>query len=166
MFFLVDYENVGGSGLQGAEYLGREDTVVLFYSGSCEVMQYRYMQAVKENAGELVCVRLKKKRKNAMDMYITVYVGRLMERGRTPEEGGEVCQGDPASGAPDGTDLRIAILSHDRGYESAIEYCEGYGTLPATPCLCGSIEDAILRLDAASERGQKIAELRRRVPIG
>ncbi len=151
MYFLIDYENVGSSGLQGAEYLEPGDTVVIFYSGSCEVMQYRYMQAVKEHAGHLECVRLKKKRKNALDMYIAVYTGQLLEREHQ------------VTGRKD---LRIAILSHDHGYESVYEYCEGYGDLPVLLCLCTNVEEAILRLDTASSRAGRIAELRRRVPIG
>lgn len=144
MFLLIDHENVGSAGMQGAEYLREEDTVVIFYSGSSEVIQYRYMRALKERAGRLECIRLKKRRKNALDMYIAVYTGQVTAAG----EG-----------------QRIAIISHDRGYEAVCEYCGEYAAGSASVCLCADIEEAILRLDAGSERGQQLSEQRHRVPI-
>ena len=30
MYFLIDFENVGSEGLKGAEYLLKEDTVIIF----------------------------------------------------------------------------------------------------------------------------------------
>ena len=145
MFFLIDYENVGSGGLQGAEFLECGDTVIFFYSESCEAAQFRYMRPMREKVGDLRSVRIIKQRRNAADLYIAVCLGRLTERGA---EGG------------------IAIISKDRGFVSAKEYTEEYGEGRTEVCISPTIEDAILRLDAASWRGQRIAELRRRVPIG
>ena len=42
MYFLIDYENVNQAGLEGTEFLNKDDTVIVFFSKSCKnIISYR-----------------------------------------------------------------------------------------------------------------------------
>lgn len=98
---LVDYENVNGSnGLKGADVLCSNDTLIIFYSGSCGKIRYDYMQEIKESGCEFRIVKLKGKGKNALDFYIAAECGIISERGEN----------------------QIAIISNDKGFQAVIDF--------------------------------------------
>jgi len=50
---LVDYENVcSTNGLRGVEYLNEKDTLILFYSQSCEKIRSEYIEAIEKSCCE------------------------------------------------------------------------------------------------------------------
>ncbi|MCD8018529.1 MAG: PIN domain-containing protein [Clostridiales bacterium] len=65
--FLIDYENVNESGLDGAEHLYRTDSLAVFYSKACGNISRKMMNMILESRCEFYAFRLKKAGKNALD---------------------------------------------------------------------------------------------------
>lgn len=51
MLFLIDYENVGNTGMKGSDYLDSGDHVIIFYSEARKNMEMRIMSGQK-NCGD------------------------------------------------------------------------------------------------------------------
>lgn len=100
---LVDYENVNGSnGLKGVDVLDKDDTLIIFYSGSCSKIRYDYMQQIKQSGCEFRIIKLKGKGKNALDFYIAAECGIISERG----------------------ERQVAIISNDKGFQAVIDFLQ------------------------------------------
>ena len=98
---LVDYENVHGChGLKGADALNEKDTLIIFYSNSCEKIRYDAMQKIRESGCGFRVIKLKEAGKNALDFYIAAECGRISEQG----------------------EREIAIISNDKGFQAVIDF--------------------------------------------
>ena len=104
---LIDYENVNNSGLDGTEYLTKNDYVTLFYSHSSGTIQQGYFDGLINNSGSFNIVKLSQTRKNALDYYIAIRVGEIIKE--YPNE-------------------KLLIVSKDKGYYAVLEYCESLKT--------------------------------------
>lgn len=101
MYFLIDYENVNYAGLEGTEFLQKEDTVCIFFSGvSDKIVAYR-MKDIEMSGCSLEICKLKNIRKNALDFYIASKVGEIFATDRN---------------------AKIAIVSADNGFASVLDY--------------------------------------------
>lgn len=49
MHFMIDYENTGGQGLKGAEYLVADDEVTIFYSQVCDKIEYGVLKKILDS---------------------------------------------------------------------------------------------------------------------
>lgn len=101
MYFLVDYENIGNSGLRGSEHLTHEDAVIIFYSGTCHSIENRYLNNFTRSGCWFEAVPLQKAYQNALDFYIATKVGELFGVGYR--------------GA-------VGIVSKDKGYLAVKDY--------------------------------------------
>lgn len=101
MWLLVDYENVRCSGLTGVEWLGPQDSLVLFYSDACEVMRRGVMDTIDQSGCWFETVKLDKPGKNALDFYITSYLAELAAGGECDE---------------------LALITRDNGFNAVICY--------------------------------------------
>lgn len=101
MYFMIDYENTGGQGLRGAEYLGAEDKVIIFYSKSCDKIEYGLLKLILDSGSGLELCRLERSGKNALDFYIASMLGEIFGGGY---------QG------------KAAIVSRDQGFKAVQEY--------------------------------------------
>ena len=98
---LVDYENVHGChGLKGADALNTKDTLIIFYSSSCEKIRYDAIQEIRESGCRFRVIKLKEAGKNALDFYIAAECGRISEQG----------------------EKEIAIISNDKGFQAVIDF--------------------------------------------
>lgn len=101
MYFLIDYENVNFAGLEGTEFIGNNDTVIIFFSNCCSTIQaYRMMDIHQSHCKFEIC-KLKNRGKNAMDFYIATKVGEIF--------------------ANDGN-ARVAIVSIDKDFAALVDY--------------------------------------------
>lgn len=101
MYFLIDYENVNYAGLEGTEFLEKEDTVIFFFGeGSDKIVNYRVADIEKSGCHFEIC-KLKNVRKNALDFYIASKVGEIFALDR---------------------DAKVAIISTDKDHQSVIDY--------------------------------------------
>ena len=98
---LVDYENVCSTdGLKGAEYLNENDTLILFYSQSCEKIRAEYIEAIEISGCAFKTYKLKRSGKNALDFYIASECGYLSQTGET----------------------QIIIISKDKGFSAIADF--------------------------------------------
>ncbi len=101
MYFLIDYENVNHSGLEGFDRLKETDTIVLFYSETCEKMRrFRLDQLLEANC-DWEIYELMNAGKNALDFYIASKVS-------------EIITTDP--------EACIGIVSKDKGFSAVKDY--------------------------------------------
>ena len=70
MLFLVDYENVGNTGLRGYHYLDTTDQIVVFYSEAKKHMERRTLDDITGSGCVFEICKLIKSGKNALDFYI------------------------------------------------------------------------------------------------
>lgn len=101
MYFLIDYENVNYAGLEGTEFLQKEDTVCFFFSDACNKIVAHRMKDIEVSGCNMEVYKLKNIRKNALDFYIASKVG-------------EILAVDP--------NAKIAIVSADNGFASVLDY--------------------------------------------
>ncbi len=101
MYFLIDYENVNYAGLEGTEFLEKDDTVIFFYSDKCDkIVSHRVKDIEKSGCAFEIC-KLKKARKNGLDFYIASKVGEIFAMDR---------------------DAKIGIISGDNGFQAVLDY--------------------------------------------
>lgn len=101
MYFLIDYENVNYAGLEGTEFLEKNDVVSFFYSDHCDkIISYRMKDIEKSGCAFEIC-KLKNVRKNGLDFYIASKVGEIFAMDRN---------------------AKIAIVSADNGFQALLDY--------------------------------------------
>ncbi len=145
MLFLIDYENVRNAGMRGAKYLQPSDYVIVFYSGSAQVMETRYLTAIRNSGCMFETCRLVKTRKNGLDFYIATRLGELF-------------------GA--GFDGNAVIVSGDEGFQSLREYWQSRSKPPRRVLVNESIERGIISANENDERTAAIREQLKSQDIG
>ena len=58
MYFLIDFENTGSSGLKGVEYLTEEDRICIFFSQCCGKIENGLLRRIMESRCEIDGVKL------------------------------------------------------------------------------------------------------------
>ena len=132
---LVDYENVATTdGLKGAEYLHENDTIVIFYSQSCEKVRAEYIEMIERSKCEFRAYKLVKTGKNALDFYIATECGCLSAS----------------------SERQICIISRDKGFAAIADFfrikCESQNTMVL---VAPNIEKALLALNAPEDAERK-----------
>lgn len=135
MYFLIDYENVNYAGLEGTEFLEKEDTISFFFSEKCDkIVGYRMMDI--DNSGCTFEIRkLINARKNAVDFYIASKVGEIFAMDRN---------------------AKIAIISADKDYQSVIDYWKPRLTVPNQLVKARTIAKAINNVNGEGERKRRV----------
>lgn len=124
IYFLIDFENVLSSGLEGAEYLLPTDHLEIFYSNAAPNAIGHYLQAIKYSHCSFEAIKLVRKGKNGLDFYIASRIGEIRASG---------------------VNKRIAIISRDTGYTAVKDYID-YKYVKAKKIILGnSIKSAILQ---------------------
>ncbi len=132
---LVDYENVATTdGLKGAEYLHENDTLIIFYSQSCEKIRAEYIEMIERSQCEFKAYKLVKTGKNALDFYIATECGCLSAS----------------------SERQICIISRDKGFVAITDFfrikCESQNI---TVLVAPNIEKALLSLNAPEDGERK-----------
>ncbi len=137
MYFLIDYENVNYAGLEGTEFLEKEDTVSFFYSDACDkIVAYR-MKHIKESGCNLEICKLKSKGKNALDFYIASKIGEIFAADH---------------------DAKVAIISEDKDYKALIDYWRPRLQVQNQFVLCKSLAKAINSICGEGKRKKLVKE--------
>ena len=144
MQILIDYENVGTAGLNGAEYLCEDDTVTLFYSPASSNIERQHIEAMENQSGGFDIVKLRMVGKNGLDFYIAVKVGQIAELY---------------------PDAKVLIVTKDSGYQAIRDYCQGYTALKNRVIIKGDIEEGIVAMDGDTARRKLILNKRERISI-
>lgn len=99
--FMIDLENTRSRGLQGAEYLNSEDSIIIFCSEACKRVEWGKMQQVIDSGSRMEICRLQNTGKNALDFYIASKIGEIY------------------GGGYEGV---TAIISNDKGFRAVQDY--------------------------------------------
>ncbi len=99
-YFLIDYENVNGSGLAGCEKLGREDHIVIFFTANANKLDMRHIADHGEAALNMIEVPAGRQ---SADIHIGSYLGYLIGSGAAK-------------------DHRIVIVSKDTDFDNVIRF--------------------------------------------
>lgn len=133
MYFLIDYENVNYAGLEGTEFLEKDDTISFFFSDASEkIISYRMMDIKKAGCEFEIC-KLKNIRKNALDFYIASKVGEIFGVNR---------------------DAKVAIISTDKDHQSVIDYWHPRLATPSQLVRAKTIANAIKVVSGEEVRKQ------------
>lgn len=132
--FLVDYENVFAVGLKGAEYLNEKDSVIIFYSKSCQNIRKDEMDSILQSGCEFKAYKLVQAYKNGLDFYIAAEAGALAVNG----------------------EKQIAIISNDTGFNAVVDFLKmKYSGEGLWACKAPSIEKAIIKSNDPEEKGRR-----------
>ncbi len=99
-YYLIDFENVGLTGLKGNQKVVKEDEIMIFFSTTCCKIDMR--ELTECGSGCLKFIEIPAGNQS-LDMHISSYIGYLSCRHK--EEG-----------------CHIAVISKDRGYEAVIRH--------------------------------------------
>ena len=136
MVFLVDYENVHASGLEGIENLKSNDEVIIFYSVNATNIPLDMAAKIKESLAKVIFKCVDVGHANALDFKLVTYLFCGINRRR-----------------------KYAIISKDLGYREAIEMASelNYGNVAQYETIAQGINKDFVRLM------KKIAELESQV---
>lgn len=103
-YFLIDYENVNISGLEGVSNLTADDVVIVFYSNNANTLTFELHRKINESKAEFQFQKVDCTEKNALDFQLCSYLGFLI-RDKLNEAGNI-----------------YYIVSNDKGYKVLIDY--------------------------------------------
>lgn len=129
MHFLIDFENVGLSGLVGIEHLTRKDSLYIFHNAQKAQLPIKLMDAICKTRCLFSSIQLVRGGKNALDFYIAAKVGEIGSK-----------SGDT-----------ICIISKDQGFAAVQDYIFCY--LRKTVILSTCISDALEDIETYRESG-------------
>jgi len=84
-YFLVDYENVNISGLDGITKLTAEDFIIIFYSDNANTLTFGMHKKINETKAEIKFQKVAVNEKNALDFQLCTYLGFLIRDTMTEE---------------------------------------------------------------------------------
>ena len=99
--FLIDYENVSSSGLDGLETLTAQDTIYIFYTENADRLTFDAHRRLMECAANVQYFKVETGSKNALDFQLVSYLGYLVHGNRQS---------------------RYYIISKDAGFDSVIKF--------------------------------------------
>jgi hypothetical protein len=104
--YLVDFENVQGSGLEGLQSLGSDDVVYIFYSANADKITFDLHRQLNETQAKVQYVLVKVGHKNALDFQLATYLGYLVANH---------------------ADERFFLVTHDGGFDAIATFWKDNG---------------------------------------
>lgn len=104
-YYLVDYENVHKTGLNGIDELEKNDKVIIFYSQHADKLPFSLHSQIIETKAEITYFEVDTVGKNALDFQLSSYIGYML--GKHPKC---ICY----------------IISKDSGYENVCNFWRKY----------------------------------------
>lgn len=144
MLFLIDYENVGRSGMRGCEYLNEQDHIIVFYSEDKKNAERRSLEHITASGCMFEICKLCRAGKNALDFYIASRLGELIGSGYAGIS---------------------VIVSNDSGFQAVRDYWEKKAADRRKVYLSSCIEDGIMSGNENNERTKELRHLREMLAI-
>ncbi|MBQ9032914.1 MAG: hypothetical protein IJ106_15920 [Parasporobacterium sp.] len=104
--YLLDFENVHDSGINGVTALTEKDELCIFYSEKSEHMSFDTHVNIMKSLAKVKYIKLRRSAKNYLDFQLVTHLGYIIGAGM---EG------------------PFYIISKDTGYDSAIDYWKDHG---------------------------------------
>ena len=80
--YLVDYENVNSSGIEGIKNLKLKDKVYIFYSEQIKTIPFEKSIELVKSKAQIEFIEIKKAGKNYLDFQLSTYLGYLIGKGK------------------------------------------------------------------------------------
>ena len=77
-YYLIDYENVKTSGLEGITKLTEEDVVIIFYTDNANTLTFELHQRLNESKAQIHFQKTAVGTKNALDFQMASYLGYIV----------------------------------------------------------------------------------------
>ena len=119
-YFLVDYENVNVSGLNGITKLSDNDVVVIFYSDNADTLTFSLHKRLNETKAALQYQKVKAGVKNALDFQLSSYLGFLIRDNMKKDSSVEPSARDDS--IEDADEDLYYVVSKDQGFAVLSEY--------------------------------------------
>lgn len=103
--FLIDFENVNSSGLNGINRLDSSDQVIIFYSENADSMTFDLHEQINSSKAYIFFQKVDVGLKNALDFQLATYLGYL------------ICENEKEH-----KDAYYYLVTKDRGYASLVTY--------------------------------------------
>lgn len=103
MYILVDYENVRTKGLEGVKYLTKDDTLIIFYSNTCNTIWNDEYRKIRKSKCRWEIKKLLRTSKNGLDFYIASKIGSILV---------------------ENPNAYVGIVTNDNGFQAIIDYWE------------------------------------------
>lgn len=105
-YYLVDYENVHKTGLNGIDELEKNDNVIIFYSRHADKLPFSLHSQIIETKADITYFEVDTVGKNALDFQLSSYIGYVLGKHHKC-----ICY----------------IISKDAGYENVCNFWRKYG---------------------------------------
>ena len=102
--YLIDYENVNESGLEGVKSLKSDDQVHIFYSDQIKTIPFERSIELSQSRARIEYIQTRKTAKNYLDFQLTTYLGFLIGKGEKGE---------------------VIVVSNDKGFDSVVDFWKG-----------------------------------------
>ncbi len=102
--YLIDYENVNESGLEGVKSLKSDDQVHIFFSDQIKNIPFDRSIELTQSRAKIEFIRTHKTAKNYLDFQLSTYLGYLIGRGEKGE---------------------VIVVSNDKGFDSVVDFWKG-----------------------------------------
>ena len=102
--YLIDYENVNESGLEGVKGLKSEDQVHIFFSDQIKTIPFERSIELTQSRARIEYIRTHKTAKNYLDFQLSTYLGYLIGKGEKGE---------------------VIVVSADKGFDSVVDFWKG-----------------------------------------
>lgn len=99
--YLIDYENVGDAGLDGANTLSESDKVVVFYGEQIRSIPFERHVELMQSKATFEHIGTHKVAKNYLDFQLSTYLGYLIMRDNATE---------------------VCVVSNDKGFGSIVDF--------------------------------------------
>lgn len=106
-YYLVDYENVNATGLDGLNKLTENDKVCIFYTEKANTLTFGLHRRLNETKAEVMYQKVEAGTKNALDFQLASFLGYLIKEYEMNF---------------DKKDIRFYIVSKDNGYSTLVNY--------------------------------------------
>lgn len=108
-YYLIDYENVGGSGFIGCENLKKEDHIIIFFTQNARKID---MREIANHGGASLDMKEVPAGRQSADIHICSYLGYL-------------------AGCNANNTCRVVIVSKDSDFDNVIEFWNKQGMIEA-----------------------------------
>jgi len=148
-YYLVDYENVHQTGLNGIGELEKTDNVIIFYSQNADKLPFSLHNQIIETKAKITYFEVNTLGKNALDFQLSSYIGYIVGKHSKC-----ICY----------------IISKDSGYENVCNFWRRYGmkicivpdvsqAKKCEPLKKSEIKDALNELEIDKEESDFIKDL-------
>ena len=102
-YYLIDYENVGTSGLKKVVDLAKkEDIISIFYSENCKYIALDTIESIIEKGIKFCCYQVTTGTSNALDFQLSSFLGYLISK--------------------EGSKIKYRIVSNDKGFDCVCDF--------------------------------------------